>query len=110
MANEPKPSGRSGKRSVVCWNCNQEGHKKNDCPMEKDIDDTVDEELGTVTDSDSRPGKKPENRKGHQYFTVNVAKVPGLPIYTEWIVILDSGANVSDVYNPDLLSGYQKEQ
>ena len=39
---------------------------------------------------------------------MNVAKVRGLPIYTEWIVILDSGANVSGVYNPDLLSDIRK--
>ena len=103
-----KPSDKSTKRVVICWSCNQEGHIKRDCPMEKDIDDAVDEELAAETESDLKPVKKAGKRKGHQYFTVNVAKVCGLPIYTKWIVILDSGANVSGVNNPDLLSDIRK--
>ena len=67
------------------------------------------EELGDAYDEDesesrtvSKKTKKGRGKKS-QLFTVNIATVKGLPIYSKWLVVLDTGANVSGMYNPELV-------
>jgi hypothetical protein len=104
-----KPKPPKDKGSIECWTCRKTGHMSRYCSqkVEKDIDTAIKDELDETDDEPSRPRVGFKSKKGrgkHVTFTVCVAQVKKLPAYSKWLVVLDTGANVSCVYNKELLT------
>ena len=77
--------------------------------MAKDIDDAIAEELG----EDAVPAASKKNGKGKKHTTLTLvrdferrailsAEAKALPIYSEWLVVLDTAANVNGLCNREL--------
>ena len=86
------------------------------CPQMSLVDETIKASREDVEDRESvsEGGKssKRDKSKGtkHDYLMVirTAEKVRELPIYSEWIVCFDTGANVNGFMNPKLLHGIEK--
>jgi len=99
-------------KDVVCHGCKKKGHYKRDCPLEKDIDDAVAQETSeeaaeAQTKSAGKSGGGAVKKPG-QFFTVHIADVHAAPIYSETMVILDTGANVCGFSNEALLTNIRR--
>ena len=82
---------------------------KTNCPLAKDIDDAIAEELS----EDAVPAASKKNGKGKKHITLTLvrdferrailsAEAKALPIYSEWLVVLDTAANVNGLCNREL--------